>query len=109
MCHVRLSGNDLVNRAAQLHREILTDDGRKLPLSEAIKEAHVLGRYELHLRTRPGVAARTAQLELSVVRVTYPRPSRTSPWVKQCGIKKLTMNVVIVQEVNARQRVKPIR
>jgi len=109
MCHVRQSGNDWVIRAAQLHRNVLTEDGRKLPLSEAIKEARVLGSYELDLRTRPGVAARTAQLELSVVRVTYPRPSQTSPWVKQCGIKELTMNVVIVQEVNAPQGVTPIR
>lgn len=109
LCHVRLSRNDWVIRAAQLHRNVLTADGRKLPLSEAIQEARVLGRYELSLRARPGVAARTAQLELSVVRVTYPRPSQTSPWVKKCGIKELTMNVVIVQEVNAPQGVTPIR
>ncbi len=109
MCHIQLVGNDWVIRAAQLHRNVLTQDDRKIPLCEAIDEARHLGSYELSLRSRPGIAARTANIEVSVVRVRYPRPSQHSKWVKQCGIDELTMNVVIVQEVNAPKGVTPIR
>lgn len=109
MCHIRLSGNDWVVRAAQLHRKVFTQDGRKLSLSEAFSEARLLGSYELNLRSRPGVAARTAKIDVSVVRVNYPRPSQHSKWVKQCGVTELAMNVVIVQEVDAPKSVKPIR
>lgn len=108
ICHIHLRGNDWVVRAAQLHRNVLTEDGRKIPLSEAIDEARFLGSYELNLRSRPGVAARTANIKVSVVRVRYPRPSQHSKWVKKCGIKELTMNVVIVQEVDAPQGISPI-
>lgn len=109
MCHIYLSGNDWVVRAAQLHRNVLTEDDRKIPLSEAIDEAKFLGSYELSLRSRPGVAARTAKIEVSVVGVRYPRPSQYSKWVKQCGVEKLAMNIVIVQEVDAPKGVTPIR
>lgn len=109
MCHIRLTGNDWVIRAAQLHRNVFTEDGRKMPLSKAINEARLLGSYELELRSRPGVAARRAKIEVSVVRVNYPRPSQNSKWVKQCGITELTMNVVIVQEVDVPKGIKPIR
>lgn len=109
MCHIYLTGNDWVIRAAQLHRNVITEDGRKMSLSNAIDEARLLGSYELDLRSRPGVAARTAKIEVSVVRVNYPRPSQHSKWVKQCGVTELAMNVVIVQEVDAPKGVKPIR
>lgn len=108
MCHIRLSGNDWVIRAAQLHRNVVAEDGRKVTLSDAIKESRLLGSYELNLRTRPGVAARTAKIELSAVRVTYLRPSQFSPWVRKCGIKDLAMNVVIIEEVDAPKGVTPI-
>lgn len=109
MCHIFLSDNDWVVRASQLHRNVFTEDDRKVPLKTAIDEANPLGSYELNLRSRPGMAARTANIEVSVVRVRYPRPSQHSKWVKQCGIEELPMNVVIVQETGAPKGVKPIR
>lgn len=109
MCHVKLSGNDWVIRASKLDRKVLTNEGRKISLNEAISEARELGGYELSLRSRPGVAARTAKIRLSVVSVTFPRPSQYSKWVTRCGIKELKMNVVIVQEVDAPKGVTPIR
>lgn len=108
MCHVRLSNNDWIIRAAQLARNVLTKDGRKVPLKKAIEEARYLGSYELSLRSRPGIAARTAKIDVSVVQVSYPRPSQHSKWVKQCGVEELPMNVVIVQEVDAPKGCKPI-
>jgi hypothetical protein len=109
MCHIFLAGNDWVIRAAQLHRNVVPEDGRKIPLREALNEAHLLGIYELNLRSRLGVAARKAKIEVSAVSVDYPRPSQHSKWVKECGITELPMNVVIVQEVDAPKGVTPIR
>ena len=98
MCHIRLTGCDWVIRAAKLNRNVITESGEIKSLKDAIKESDLLGSYELNLRSRPGVKARTADIEVSVVRVTFPMPRHRSPWVKQCGIKELAMNVVVVEE-----------
>ena len=101
MCHIRRTGCDWVIRVAKLNRNVVDEKGAKTPLKEALKAARVLGSYELSLRSRPGVKARTARIEVSVVRVTFPRPRHHSQWVKQCGVHELTMNVIVIQEVNA--------
>ncbi len=107
MCHLALVGNDWIIRAGQLNRIVLTDKGR-VPLKNAIKQSRVLGSYTLDLRSRPGVAARTAKLEVSVTQVTYSAPSQYSKWVKNCGIKQLPMQVVVVKEIDAPKGVTPI-
>lgn len=109
MCHIQLADCDWVIRAAKLNRNVLKENGEKVPLKEALKEARILGGYELTLRSRKGVKARVAQIEVSTVKVTFPMPRHHSKWVKQCGISELTMNVVVVQEVNAPEGVTPIR
>jgi len=109
MCHIRLTGCDWVIRAAKLQRNIINENGEKVALKDALDEAIVVGGYELSLRSRPGVKARTARIEVSVMQVTLPKPHHHSDWVKECGINELTMNVVVVQEVNAPAGVKPIR
>lgn len=109
MCHIRLTGCDWIIRGAKLQRNVFDENGEKVPLKSALQQARVLGSYELHLRSRPGVKARTATIEVSVVGVTFPRPRHHSPWVKQCGIDELSMRVVLVQEVNPPAGVKPIR
>lgn len=67
------------------------------------------GTYKLDLRSRPGIPARTAKIEVSTLTVTFPPPRHRSKWVKECGIEKLAMNVVVVQEVDAPKGVTPIR
>lgn len=109
MCHIRLTGCDWVIRAAKLQRNVLDESGETVPLKTALQQTLVLGSYELHLRSRPGVKARTSQIEVSVVRVTFPRPRHRSPWLKQCGINELPMNVVVVQEVDPPAGATPIR
>jgi len=101
MCHIQRTGCDWVIRVAKLNRKVIDENGTTTPLKEALKTARVLGSYELSLRSRPGMKARTAQIEVSVVRVTFPRPRHHSQWVKQCGVRELTMNVIVVQEVKA--------
>lgn len=99
MCRIRQMSCDWVIRAAKLHRKVIDQQGEKRYLSEVIEEdAELLGSYELRLRSRPGVKARTAHIDVSVARVTLPKPQHRSPWLRQCDISELTMNVVIVQE-----------
>jgi hypothetical protein len=109
MCHIRLTECDWVIRAAKLHRNVITESGDTMSLKKALCNTRVVGSYELHLRSRPGVKARVANIEVSVVRVTFPMPRHRSKWVKQCGIEDLTMNIVVVQEKNAPKGVSAIR
>lgn len=108
MCHIRLTGCDWVIRASKLNRKVIDHSGQTTSLKDAVAEAESLGSYELNLRSRPGVAARTAKIEVRSISVTFPGPKRCSQWVKQCGIDELAINVVIVQEVNAPKGVEPI-
>jgi len=109
MCHIQLAKCDWVIRASKLNRNIINENGEKVSFKNALDEALVVGSYELNLRSRPGVRARTAQIEVSVLKVTLPKPIHHSKWVKKCAINELTMNVVVVQEVNASGDVTPIR
>ena len=109
LCHIRLTGGEWVIRAAKLQRNVVDESGHRMALGKAVAQARVLGRYELALRSRPGVAARTARIEVAHVRVTFPQPRHQSPWVQACSIEELPMNVVLVQEVDAPAGVTPIR
>lgn len=109
MCHIRLKQCDWVIRAAKFQRNVINQAGETVTLGEAVEETRSLGGYELSLRSRPGVKARVAKLEVSVTSVTFPRPRHRSAWVKQCGIKEVKTNVVVVQEVDAPKGVTPIR
>lgn len=108
MCHIRLTDNDWIIRAAKLKRKVLNDRGEKAPLQEVLKEAKELGSYQLSLRSRPGAKARTATIVVSTIRIVVPRPVHYSPWVKECGIKQLELNVVVVQEANPPKGASPI-
>lgn len=101
MCRIRQTGCDWVIRAAKLNRKVIDEQGEKRYLSQVIQDAKLLGSYDLHLRSRPGVKARIAHIDVSVARVTLGKPQHRSPWLRQCEISELTMNVVIVQESNA--------
>jgi hypothetical protein len=108
MCHLQLTACDWVIRACKLNRNVTDESGKTVALKQAVEKARVLGTYKLHLRSRPGVKARSAQIQVSVMKVTFPRPRHHSQWVKRCGISRLTMNVVVVQEIGAPKGAKPI-
>lgn len=108
MCHIRQMGGDWVIRGSKLSRKVIDSRGETVTLKQASQAANCLGSYELSLRSRPGVAARTAKIEVSATTVTLPQPSQCSGWVRQCGIKQLQMNLVIVQEVGAPKGIKPV-
>lgn len=109
MCHLAQSGCDWIVRAAQLQRNVLDGDSQSKTLAEVTDGAELLGSYELNLRSRPGVAARTAKINVSVAAVTFVPPAHQSPYVRECGLKELPMRVVVVQEVDAPAGVTPIR
>lgn len=109
MCRIQQTGCDWVIRAAKFNRKVIDEQGKKRYLSEVVQDAKLLGTYELHLRSRPGVKARTAHIEVSVVGVAFPKPHHRSPWLRQCSVSELWMNVVIVQESNAPQGVTPVQ
>jgi len=108
MCRIQQTGCDWVIRAAKLNRKVIDERGEKRYLSEVIQDARLLGSYELHLRSRPGVKARTAHINVSVARVIFQKPQHRSPWLRQCDILELAMDVVIVQESNAPKGVSPV-
>lgn len=109
MCRIKLTGCDWVIRASKLNRKMASSDGNSTTLAIAAEEATLVGSYELNLRARPGVAARTAKMQVSVATVTFPRPSQYSQWVKNCGIELLTVNMVVVREVDCSPGLKPIQ
>ena len=108
-CHLAQSGCDWIVRAAQLHRNVVAADGTRKTLSEVIDDAQQLGSYELNLRSRPGVAARTAKINVLSAPVTFVPPAHKSPYVRECGVDEIAMRVVVVQEVDAPKGLKPIR
>jgi hypothetical protein len=108
MSHIKLSENDWVIRASKLNRKVTNSRGEQLTLSQAIEEAIEIGTFSMELRSTPRHAARTASLTIYSCEVTFPGPSNRSPWLKQCKIKELTMNVVIAKETNPPKGNNPI-
>jgi hypothetical protein len=108
MARIQLAHGDWVIRAAKLNRKIITEQGEKIYLADAIEQASVLGSYQLKLRSRQGVKARTANIEVSVVRVTFPKPHHRSVWLRKSGVEQLTMNVVVVREAKAPKGASPV-
>lgn len=109
MCHIKLTGADWIIRAAKMNRTVLNQENKKVKLAKACQNPHLLGSYTLSVRARKGIAAREAKIEVSSTSVTFPLPHLKTPWVKQCGITSISLNVVIVQEVGAPKGITPIR
>ncbi len=99
MCHIKLRGCDWVIRVGRLQRKVLTEAGDEIHLNEALQEAREVGSYELFIRAKQGVAARTAKIRVSTLTVTLPKPRHSSEWLKQCDVKEIKTNVLIVEEV----------
>jgi hypothetical protein len=109
LCHIQLSGCDCIIRASKLNRQVTNEQGDRLPLGKALETARVLGSYELGLRSRPGMPARTATLQVSVAQVRFAPPQHHSRWVTHCGIQEITLQVVVVEELHPTPGAAPIR
>lgn len=109
MSHILLNQCDWIIRAAKLQRNVILDSGDQIPLRKAIEASNFLGSYEIGLRSRPSVAARTMSIDVSSIQITLPVPNLKSPWLKSCGIEAITMNVVVVRETNTPKGKKPVQ
>ena len=109
LCHVVQNGCDWLIRASKLNRVVQLESGDMTTMEDGVSHSTLVGSYELHLRTRPGVPARVASIQVRSTRVTLPQPKMKSPFVKSCGIQDIATNVLVVEEVNAPKGVTPIR
>lgn len=107
-CHMKQAKTDWVVRASRLNRKVFDEKGKRVSLREAIEKMPVVGTYDLELRTRPKKKAHTAQLEVRIGKVRFPKPQFCSPYVKQLDPQPIEMNVVWVRQVNAKKGKKPI-
>jgi len=109
-CRLLQQRGNWVIRVCQTHRCVLVGDAEEeMQLQEYLPKLKHLGSYTLHLRARPGQAARDAQLEVRVGHIKVPRPKHVSPWVRKLMPSPIPMTVLEVVEVNAPKGVKPIR
>lgn len=108
-CHLLQQRCDWVVRGSHLHRCILAGESQEsMPLKEYLTTLKRLGSYTLSLRSRPGQAAREAELEVRVGKIKVPHPKHVSPWVRKRKQDPITMHVIEVVEVNPPKDVTPI-
>ncbi len=93
-------GVDFVIRACQ-NRRLADEAGR---LWDKLNQAVVLGRVEIELRSRPGVGARRARVQLSSTSVCFSGPWRPSGW--QADLAEL--QVLEVKEMDPPAGVEPL-
>lgn len=108
-CHLRTNRGDWVIRAAQLHRTVLDAAGERRALQEILQEQTCLGAYDLEVRANKQQPARTARIEVRLVKISMPRPQHVSQYVRRCGLSEIPMYVVEAREINASKGVTPLR
>jgi hypothetical protein len=106
-CHILRTGASWVGRAAQLKRKIRTPEGEDLKLAAYLEQLPVRGTYTLEVAAKAKQPARQATLEVRFGRLIMPRPKHASAWVKQTGIREISMWVVEAREINPPKGVVP--
>lgn len=96
----RMRNVDWIVRACQARR---TDNGGG-SIFRAVERSPVLGRFTLDVRSRPGIAARKATIELRASRVNAPPPRPQA-----CEFEAQELTIVEAREVGAPRGVEPIR
>lgn len=92
-------GVDFIIRGCQEHRLV----GQPAYLSRALEQAPVRSCTEVQLRSRPGQAARTAQVEVRTATVIYRAPYRPGGHGAN-----LPLNVIEVRETDAPEGSEPL-
>lgn len=93
-------GVDFIIRARTLRRLA----GEAGSLLEGVERGPVLGRQEIELRARPGMAARRAMVQLRSNRVRLRGPWRPGGFLEELA----PLNVLEVKEINAPPGVEPL-
>ena len=99
MVRCREQGSHFILRAAQARKTAPGNEN----VFEAAAQAPVLGRFALPLRARPGMAARTAMLEVRAVE-TVIKP----PFANPRGYASQQAGLVEVREVDAPKDAQPV-
>ena len=99
-CHLIKSECQWVLRAAQKHRIVLTTDGERLPLQEALSAQPVCCRKKVTVKPQPGQVGRTAEVDVRFVAISIPRPRSTTPWVREQGASSIAMSAVELIEAD---------
>lgn len=119
-CHCLEQRAGWVVRVTQKHRNILTPDGKRMPLSAYLETLPVSGEYTLSLRTRPRQPARghrparprrpagTAKFVVRWGMLEVPPPTHKSPYVKRVCSEPIRMWVVWAREVDPPAGADPI-
>jgi hypothetical protein len=110
MHRAKRQGCGFVIRASHLKRNVLTEDGRSLPLGEVLKEWSAVGATRsIQVPAIGKSPARTAQVTLRYGTVSLP-VARTTPWLKEHGpFAPLRVGVVELLEESPPAGQKPIR
>jgi len=103
-CRLLLTRNDWVIRAARLNRKIAEGGA----LGELLDKLPLAGSYDLSVRATHQTAARMARLEVRYSVVSLQAPHFRSPWLRECGIETIAMNVITVRELNPPSGVQPL-
>jgi hypothetical protein len=98
-----------VIRAKYLNRIVRDKNGQKMPLRKVVSTCPVAGAYDLPVLATEDQPSRTAHLEVRWGTLTMPAPTISGPFVKMCGIKEISMQVVEVREVDAPPGCEPLR
>lgn len=106
-CRLLLNRHDWIIRGQHLTRNIVHQE-QKMPLRDYVDTLPLAGTYELSYRSKKH-GTRTANLEVRFGMVMMPAPTQRSPWLRDLGITRITMNVVEVREVAPPKGVKPLR
>lgn len=107
-CHLLLTQNDWVVRAAQLKR-LVSVEGKTMQLRKHLEALAPAGAYDLTVPANNNQPARVARMEVRYSVVTLPAPRDCGRFAKECGIRSITQWVVDVREVNPPPQVIPLR
>jgi hypothetical protein len=101
LCHFQQQSCDFVVRAAQLTRTVEVAEAKQ-SLQEALQAAPLLGAYQLDVPASSKQKGRTALLEVRAVSVTLPPPHNTTAYVRQSGIRSITLTAIEAREAKPR-------
>ena len=103
-------GCGCVIRASRLNRKVLTEDGRNVPLSQALAAWPPQGERDIAVPARGKQPARTARVTLRFGSVSLPIPTVLTPWLKEHRpTQPLKLQVVELRELEPPKGVTPIR
>jgi hypothetical protein len=107
-CHLLLQRSEWVVRASHMHRKVRLADSGEIGLQSFLRTLPLGGTYEVSVPARPGQSARMAEVEVRYGLLGLPAPRHLSPWLREQGIKLITMWVVEVREVRSPKGAKPL-